>query len=353
MKYQHILIGLTAFLTLSVAVPVYAQFQLESYGITPDLTYMMTPDSPDADQSVDISLHSFFFDLPTADIKWVIDGNTVGEGTGMTDITTSTGDQGSEHDVVAIVTNTQGATASVNIALIPTSIDLLYDADSYVPPFYPGRALPSSGTTIHIQAVPNFVTPEGKMLSPDTLVYSWSQDGRVLKSSSGVGKSSIEVPAPFPHDATTVRVQAVSADGRMHGEASVRIPTVESSVDLYEDHPLFGIQYFSALGSPAQIPDTEMTFAVIPFFAPVHSSNDPSLQFDWTVNGTPVPLNASAPSEITIDASNSSGTAWINVAISQISNFFTDLAAQWGIQFSGDLNAATSTQNDIFHNGNQ
>lgn len=353
MKYRRIIIGIATLATLGVAAPAYAQFQLESYGITPDLTYTTTPDSPDADQSVDISLHSFFFDLPDADIKWMVDGNTVGEGTGMTGITTSTGDQGSEHDVVAIVTNAQGASASVNIALIPTSIDLLYDADSYVPPFYQGRALPSSGTTIHVQAMPDFVTPEGKLLSPDTLAYNWTQDGRVLKSSSGVGKSSIDVPAPFPHDATTIRVQAVSTDGRMHGEATVRIPTVEASVDLYEDHPLFGIQYFSALGSPAQIPDTEMTFAVIPFFAPVHSSNDPSLQFEWTVNGTHVPLDANAPSEITIDASNSSGTAWIDVAISQISSFFTDLAAEWGIQFSGDLNTASSTQNDIFHNGNQ
>ena len=352
MKYTRIVIGLAVIATFSVAAPAYAQFQLESYGVQPDLTYSITPDAPGPNNPVSISLHSYFLDLPNADIAWMVDGKTMTEGTGITDISTVAGPEGTEHDVTAVVTTPDGASATVTIAIIPTTIDLLYDANSYVPPFYLGRAMPSSGTTINIQAMPNFVTPEGKRLTADTLVYNWKQDGRVLKALSGKGKSSIRVPASLPKDSTTVTVDAVSADGRLHGSATLRIPTIEPAIALYEDHPLFGIQYYSAMASPSFVSDTEMTFAVAPYFAPVQSSSDPALQYDWQVNGMNVPINASSPNEITIDASKSSGLAWVNVAISHVTDFFTNLAEQWGIQFAATSDS-TSTQNDAFHNANQ
>jgi hypothetical protein len=352
MRYTRIVIGLAVIATFSVTTPVHAQFQLESYGVKPDLTYSITPDAPGPNDPVSISLHSYYLDLSNANIEWMLDGKTMSEGTGLTEVSTVAGAQGTEHDVTAIVTTPDGAGADVTIAIIPTSLDLLYDANSYVPPFYMGRAMPSSGTTINIQALPNFVTPEGKRLTPDTIVYNWKQDGRVLKAFSGKGKSSLSVAASLPHDSTTVSVDAVSADGRLHGAASVRIPTVESAITLYQDHPLFGIQYYSAMGTPAFVPDTEMTFAVAPYFAPAHASNDPALQYTWQVNGMDVPINASAPNEITIDASKSSGFAWINVAVSHITDFFTNLADQWDVQFAGSPNDSTP-QNDVFHNPTQ
>lgn len=352
MKYSRIVIGLVAIATFSVAAPVHAQFQLESYGMKPDLTYSITPDAPGPNDPVSISLHSYYLDLPNADIEWMLDGKTLTGGTGVTDISTAAGTEGTEHDITAIVTTPDGASADVTIALIPTTIDLLYDADSYVPPFYPGRALPSSGTVINIQAMPNFVTPEGKRLTTDTIVYNWKQDGRVLKALSGKGKSSISVPASLPKDSTTISVDAISADGRLHGAATLRIPTIEPAIDLYEDHPLFGIQYYSAMNTPSFVSDTEMTFAVAPYFAPVHTSSDPSLQYTWSVNGMDVPINASSPNEITIDASKSSGLAWINVAVSHVTDFFTNLAEQWGIQFAPSSDS-TTPQNDAFHSTNQ
>lgn len=266
----------------------------------------------------------------------------------------------------AYLRNADGTAVQTNIPSSP--VDLLFDADSYVPPFYRGRALPSAGTNMHLQALARF----GGV--PDSqITYTWRRNGQVESSVSGAGRSSISLTAPTLFGTDTISVDARTADGSMYGSASVAISSIDPRATLYQDHPLFGIEYYNALtpleASPLtgltdqnSIPDLEMTFAAVPYFAQASNPNDPRLAYAWSVNGAPVsaattslPAQAGG-SEITINAQNSSGLAAISLLLTSPINFLLHGEGSWNVLFSREGLGTRSAQNPgtsggIFHTG--
>jgi hypothetical protein len=180
-------------------------------------------------------------------------------------------------------------------------------------------------------------------------VFTWKRNDEVIGSVSGLGKSSVVISSPPLYENDTITVDATSLDGTLSGEASVLVPSTQPVLALYEDHPLFGITYYAALGDQTLLSDSEMRFAVIPYFADAKGPNDPLLQYAWQVNGITVPADASNPSEITIDAAKSDGLALIGLALTHATNFFLSASNSWNVTFSS---AAAGAQ-DVFHTAGQ
>jgi hypothetical protein len=229
-------------------------------------------------------------------------------------------------------------------AILPSPIDLLIDSDSYVPPYYLGRALPSPGSHIRLVAIPYFKDSNGSKLSSSDIDFTWKQNGRVLGSLSGIGKSSITVPAAILYGTSNIEVDVQSVDGTSYGTALAVLPSIESTLVLYEDDPLLGITYYRALPASVIIPETEMTFAAIPYFAAVQGSNDSRLVYAWTVNGSTIKTDMTNLSEITINAKNSTGMASIGLSLTQSNNIFMSPAGSWSVMIgSSAANAFKGT----------
>jgi hypothetical protein len=223
-------------------------------------------------------------------------------------------------------------------------IDILVDSDSYVPPFYRGRALPSAGTNIRLQAIPYFKNADGSSVPTSDIIFTWKQDDRVIGNVSGLGKSSVVLPAALLYGTTNIEVDAESSDDTSFGTAVLSIPSVVPPLILYEDNPLLGITYYRALGSDTTITDTEMTFAVVPYFAQIQSPNDPQLSYVWTVNGSNILPDPKDPSEITLNSKDSSGAATIGLSLSQSDNIFMNPTASWDVTLgTAASNAFTDT----------
>ena len=227
-----------------------------------------------------------------------------------------------------------GTRSFAQVAIIPTEIDLLLDSDSYVPPFYRGRALASPGTRVRLEAIPHFVRPGGSEIPASDLTYTWRRNDETIAGVSGPGKSSATIASPVLFGTDIISVEAVSADGALSGSASMRIPSTETVLALYEDHPLYGILYNRALGSQTLIPDSEMTFAAVPYFAQARSADDPTLEYTWRVNDSSVKADAARPSELTINAQNSNGLALVALELASATNVFLRASREWGITLS-------------------
>jgi hypothetical protein len=169
----------------------------------------------------------------------------------------------------------------------------------------------------------------------------------VLGSISGRGKSSVSIDAPTLFGTDTISVEAVSADAFVSGEASVAISDKAPDLVLYEDHPLFGIMFHTAIGPNAFIPESEMSFTAIPYFAPAHSAADPSLDYAWRVNGSPLSGAAGTPNEITINAAGSGGPARIQLSLSHATNYFFGADGAWGVTFTRGASGGSGA-NDPF-----
>lgn len=318
-----------AALVLVLPFVAYAQYALPGFQGAVRIT--IDPLHPAPNTPILLTLESSLVDLDASTVTWRIDGKAV-PGRGKT-LPAETGALGTKLSVSAEVQTPEGSLISAQTDIFPTAIDLLYESDSYVPPFYEGRALPSAGSMVRLQAMAHFVRSNGSTISPQDIDYTWKRNGRVLGSQSGFGRASVTIDAPYLFGTDTVSVEAASRDGTYSGSTSVLIPSVEPVLRLYMDHPLYGLRLDQALPRSSTITEREMTFAIIPFFATARTPTDPALLYAWTVDGKPIQAAEDSKNELTLGAPDG-GQARLAVSLSHGSNIFLSAQDSWDMLFT-------------------
>lgn len=162
---------------------------------------------------------------------------------------------------------------------------------SYVPSFYPGKALPTYGSSItaYLELLSN-----GRLVDLSSQTIYWYLDENLV--GGGVGVQSVTFP-PYGEPPSTLDLKVVipSFNGSylVH---QVEIPMVDPQAVIYAPYP--GNQFTS---------DTA-TVDAIPYFFNV--SNISGLTFAWSANNTAGASNAENPQEaqISIPADTPSGS---------------------------------------------
>jgi hypothetical protein len=306
-----------------------------------------TPANPSAAETVRLTAEGTVFDLSKDTVTWIINGKTVSSGIGKSEIDATINSKGDALDVVVTVFDPVWGSATNSIVLRPLQLDLLYDAPTYVPPFYRGRSLPTAGGTMRLHAIARF--EQGGKIVPNSLItYTWSKNGTVLGKISGPGKSSVVLESPSLYSSDTISVRATAYDEALSASASLVIPNTPTRLQLYEDHPLFGVTYFNALPRQTRA-QGEVSAAVIPYFAPVSSIRDSSLEFSWLWGSKTLTASTSKPNEVTLDADSESVN--LQVEITSLINFFVDAKSTWTFLY-GNSGGQTTKQGatDAFHN---
>lgn len=343
---QLLLIPLIVCAFALVAVPVHAQFGLSDTGNA--LSIRFSPATPGPGEAVTLSVQSSLIDIAQSDILWEANGKKIAQGKGVASAQVVALGLGVETTVAVTVAAQDGTNATAEAVIIPTELDLLVDSDSYIPPFYRGTPRPSAGTNLRLQALPRF--KRGSAIVPASeLIYTWRRSGEVLGSISGRGRSSAIISVEHLFGTDVISVEARSADDRLSHISSVSVSAVEPILTLYENHPLYGVLYHRALSSSASLDGTEATFAAIPFFVQARNIYDQALRFDWRVNSAEIPANPKDPSELTVNAENSTGIAFIQLGVTHATNFFLDAKGAWNVTFSSSLTGTA----DQFHNPTQ
>ncbi|OGG60538.1 hypothetical protein A2765_00225 [Candidatus Kaiserbacteria bacterium RIFCSPHIGHO2_01_FULL_56_24] len=328
-----------------IAFPVHAQFGLTDTGNA--LSIGFSPATPGPGDTVEVSVQSSLLDIPQSDILWEADGKKIAQGKGVDAARVTVGALGVETRITVTVALPDGTSASAEATINPTELDLLVDSDSYTPPFYRGLPLPSAGTNLRLQTFPRFKRG-ATMMPASELVYTWRRNGEVLGGISGRGKSAAVIPVEHLFGTDVISVEARSADDRLSHSSSVSVSAYEPILMLYEDHPLYGVLYHRALSKSASIPGAEATFAAIPFFVQARNIYDTALRFDWRVNSAEIPANLKNPGELTINADDSTGIAFIELSVTHATNFFLDAKGAWNVTFS----SASGGTSDQFHQSN-
>lgn len=323
-----------------------AQFDPLVFGTS--LSIGADPQYPQPGQTVHLTASGIGIDFDTSTITWRAGGKTVAQGTGVTSVDVVAGALGSELPIELAVDTGSGTPRSTQAVIAPSELDVLISSDAYVPPFYQGRALPSVGTNLIVQTMAHLQRADGTVIPDSAIIYTWKRSGEVLGTLSGRGKSSAVIPVVHLFKNEAVTVNAVSVDGTRSAETTVFIPTTDPVLDLYEDHPLYGILYNNALGASASMPESEMAFAAVPYFAQTTNPNASALSYAWRVNDTKVSSSATTPSEITINADNSTGQAAVALEVTHATNYFMDATGRWNITLSSN-----TPQQDAFHTTTQ
>jgi hypothetical protein len=159
------------------------------------------------------------------------------------------------------------------------TVDILWQGEGYVPPFYSGRTLWAKQSEITFTAIPQGLG------NPANLNYSWSKNGTVLGLISGVGKNSISLVDTIFSKPMKIKVEIVDGLDQVITESSINISSSLPLVTVYEDNPLYGVMFHREVFGSFKMTGDEAAFKGFPYYFSVSSANSPSLSYAWKLNG--------------------------------------------------------------------
>lgn len=246
-----------------------------------------TPDTPGPNEEVTISLSSFTSDLNSANITWYVnkEADINGSGVGKKEFKTYTHDFGDPVTIDIVITEKEGGRLDKQLVLKPMEVDLLWEANSYTPPFYKGKSLPTYKSIVRMIAIPRINTPSSR---PEDYYYKWSMQG-ATGLGEGMGKSNALVPMGYANSKTQVRVEASIPGDTSRGSMTSYIPTVEPVLAFYEQDPLLGIRLTKALGSSVTTINKEFIVRAVPYYFSNEDMGNGTIVYTWQKDGSNVP----------------------------------------------------------------
>lgn len=334
-KKQHSF--LIAFIAiLSFLFPMLASAQnLPSFGGITDssISVIITPQNPEANKPVTLTLESSSVDLGASIITWKVNGTTAQKGKDLRRFTTTLQKVGTPTAISIIIDSSLGVITK-NITITPTQIDILYESASYTPPFFAGKALPPSEATITLWAVPNFISKTGKTIDPNSLSYTWRKNGDVDQAASGLGKSTYTYRGGrLAEDSPVIEVSASSANEGLSGSASFQAPVIEPKLLFYENNPLLGVRLNKKLPSNINLGTQEMTVVAYPYYMGGTQKDAPQLQYQWKINGSSITASGDSKAEITIRKPNAPGQSVLSLTVDTLSRIMQTANASLTISY--------------------
>lgn len=316
----------TALLILGAAISARAQggsFLTDPGAIRDnDINVDLIPEVPGPKQNVKINLSSYATNINKAAITWTINGTKSLAGIGKTSFSFTTGDIGSKTVIGIAIIVEEGTRVDKQITIQPSQVDLLWEApESYVPPFYKGKALAVQESRVKVVAMP--LEKDGSIV-PGNKVYNWKKNFVVDQNNSGYGKNAFLVKNSYLDNSDTVSVSTSSQSGS-GTTGNLTIQYVKPQIMVYEKSPAYGLRLNKLLNSGFSLKGGEISISAEPFYFSKNSSGvlGKNMEYSWIINNTRV-TPPTKPNELTVRGSTQPGTANIALTITNINTLFQE-----------------------------
>lgn len=299
-----------------------------------DINVSFSPQNPGAFQDVTITTDSDYLDLNRYNTSWFVDGTRVAEGVGQRKITFKTKGYGQQTSIVILV-QLPDQVIKKTLSFKPQDMTLTWEAvDSYVPPFYQGKALLPREGIVKAVAIPNFSDGTGPQNDPTEDVYDWSRNENTDNDASGYGKDSYSFKNSNLRDSEDIGVTASNTDDSDEASQTITVNTYTPKILFYQKDDTTGITDPVAKTS-IDLAANSSTIVAQPFFFSTIQNNPNPLTYDWTMNDTPITL-ADPNSNNSVDLQNpgGSGTATLGLDMSNPNSLFQSALAQLSISFN-------------------
>jgi hypothetical protein len=271
---------------LFVVTEVSAQIPL---GVEEQVSFDVVPRYPEPNETVSITITSYFTDLNKTNVSWYVNGSLYESGLGLRSIEIDSGDVGSTQNIRVVANRPNGSILEKTLTLTPSDIDLIREPLTYVHPFYKGKSLAPRESDALFVAIPNFFDSSGNKIPSDRIVFTWKIDGTVDGSESGVGRDTYYYVEDVISRPITVSVEASPVSSDISAREVKNFDYVEPKVLFYESNPLLGTLYNKELGDSINLISQEIEITSIPYF---FNLNDlAALNFDWNLNNQKVDVS--------------------------------------------------------------
>ncbi len=290
------------------------------------------PQIPKPFEEVTITVSAYGTDLNRATLVWTYNGKEALKGTGATEFKFTTGAVGTQNNVVLKITPTSGPVITKTYSFTPAEVDVLWQAKTYTPPFYKGKALFTPEADVTFVAIPNMIQG-GKQVASNQAVYTWKVDRRVEGSKSGFGKNTFDYTGSIILKPHLIQAETYSqADSKNKAIGGVTMNALDPQAIVYQSHPLYGILFNHAITGNFYLTKTEDQLAVFPYYFSTVNKNS-FVTYTWRLND----LKIDSPSYESImtfrKEADQSGQAAVSVLLNSSSKILQQASAQLSIIF--------------------
>jgi hypothetical protein len=290
--------------------PVFVFGQTSSLG--DNLNVSIEPLVPKPGENVSVSIESFTTNLNFATISWILDGKLISKSPGKTDFSFSAPVAGKESLLEISVVGQDGRLTKKTIKISPAEVDLIWEADTYTPPFYKGKSIFVPESTVRVVAYPTFFVGS-KLADPKSLVYTWKINSKSAGEFSGYGRNSLVFAGSVLVRPAVIEVEVSSGNSNAKAYSSITLTPESPLVLLYEDHPTLGIQYNSALLGLYTLKTKETKFVAEPFFFTATERADAGMRYIWSLNNLTVPEGSEKGKMVFRNEDGKSGSARVGL----------------------------------------
>ena len=293
-----------------------------------DILLTINPVSPKSGEGVLATVSTHSTDLNKANISWSLNGKVAFAGVGKKDFSFAMGDIGTTTNLEVDIETSSGSFVNKQITLTPANMDLIWEAvNSYVPPFYKGKALATSQGIIKVVALsPN--SGSGEIYS-----YKWKQDGTNLPDSSGYGKNYYVFQNSYLEPDNTIETVASNLIGNTVGASKITINYGKPIIDFYQKDSTLGTKWEHALVDGFTVNKDGETLIAEPYFFSPKDLSSSNLDFKWTLNGDQIET-PSQKNELSIKPeAGTSGNTAIKIAINNVNTLFLSLEKTLNVNF--------------------
>lgn len=308
LRFNTTFLWLFIFITaLCYTLPTPAGAQTPSFVAT-SIYLESAPQYPEPNSTVLVSLNDYSVNTLGATINWFVNGVEQVVAKNERSIKVPTHELGTEEVVKVVLSRTNTPSLSATLSLTPVVIDIILEADTYIPSFYKGRALPSQESSVRAIALVH--DTDGGLKEEYT--YKWSAGSTVLLGGPVRGKYTLDYIMPR-YDDNELTVEVFNAKGVSVGKKSILVSPVETQLHFYEYSSLRGLSERTT-ANPLPLISEETTLYGEPYFMNT-SMEESGATFTWKLNGEPVPADASLPNAITLSHSGDMGESLVSLSI--------------------------------------
>lgn len=290
------------------------------------------PSNPNPGEDVSITLSSYAENLDIATITWFVDGKNALSGVGEKSFLLKAPNLGSETKVTAKIKMAYEET-QVSTTISPSQMVLLWQAtDSYVPPFYKGKALPAPDSFIKVVAMPE-IKIGSLQIDPKKLTYVWQRDFSNIPTGSGYGKNYFIFKNDYLKSSDNIKVIAYTTDQKYSSEKSIYIQPFEPFINFYTKNIDLGILWENSLSNNYFINESDIIVAE-PYFISPKDIRKPELEFSWRINNNSVSINEDERNILPISVEEgTSGSSKIKLEIDNIQKLLRTISKEINISF--------------------
>ena len=290
MKLKNIILG-------SICAIAFFLFPGMVFAALDAVTINVNPETPGQNEDVAVSIQSYAVDLNSSMITWYVDNNPVKSGIGEKNITTRTGDLGKTTTIHVVIADMNNIRYDKEFVLRPAEIDLLWEANTYTPPFYKGKALPTYQSVVKVVAILNVGTTSNNQFAYS---YTWTTGTRGL--GNGYGKNTAILPMKYSGMKVPVSVRVRDTEGTLIGSAKQNILAVDPILAFYEQAPLLGSRFDHTLNGSIQTTGTSFRVRAVPYFFSNDNMANHDLVYSWKKDGVKI-IQGSNPNSLILEKS--------------------------------------------------